>query len=348
MNLWQCGLLLFLTSTANLPLHAQNSDTPHPTSGPMVRVERVYDGEDACVLLSRSGDYRLERHFPNQTKVYLGLLNPEEISRLQEVLDSPQLMNLSQADIHHELVTDTLDQFVVDIMREGEDQKLIFTDRSARKPFRASLEPVLDWLNQVKKGPHTEISSQSANRCSPGQVATAQRAGEASVGSYLLLITRAHAGGGFVDRGCTVVYGDGKFVAEEASGRYSGQPRTRGITGELGAAQVSELRQLLDEPHLRQAQNRPNTFRGLIQDSEIVNLTIPRDSTLQVLTLTNIFGRFNSSSLHQEGSAGVMRYEDPNARLLDPIEKWIKGNVMKGKFVPLPEGKATGCASSHS
>jgi len=314
----------------------------------MVRVERVYDGEDACVLLNRSGDYRLERHFNNQTNVYLGLLNPEDLARLQGVLDSPQLMNLSQADIHHELVTDTLDQFVVDIIRGRDDQKLIFMDRSARKPFRASLEPILDWLNKVKKSPHTEIAFQSANRCSPAHDATVPAGGKTLVGSYLLSVAKAHAGGGFVDRSCTIVYGDGKFVAEETSGRYSGQPTTRGITGELDGAQLSELRQLLDEPQLEQAQNRPNGFRGLIQDSEIVNLTIPRDSTLQVLTLTNIFGRFNSSSLHQEGSAGVMRYEDPNARLMHPLEKWIKGNVMKGNFAPLPEGKVTGCAPSHS
>ena len=159
MNLLRRGLLLLLGSLSPLPAES---------SGVMMRMEGIYDGENTCVLLNRSGDYRLERYFVYKTKVCLGVLPAQDVREIQAVLDACPLAQLSQAGIHRVMNNHTFDKLSIDISREKGTQSLVFFDPESREPFRESLNPILQWLSKVKSEPSTKIAATSANHCFPG------------------------------------------------------------------------------------------------------------------------------------------------------------------------------------
>ena len=163
MNLWRRGLLLLLGSLSPLPAES---------SGVMMRMEGIYDGENTCVLLNRSGDYRLERYFVYKTKVCLGVLPAQDVREIQAVLDACPLAQLSQAGIHRVMNNHTFDKLSIDISREKGTQSLVFFDPESREPFRESLNPIMRWLSKVKSEPSTKIATTSANHCLPGVAPT--------------------------------------------------------------------------------------------------------------------------------------------------------------------------------
>ncbi len=347
MHLWRSPLFLFCIGATTCFLHAQAIPSKEVSAtGVMVRMERVYDREDACVLLNRSGYYRLERHFPNQTKVYIGSLSGADLQKLQEMLNTPELQQLSQKDVHLDLNSGTYDQFTISIYRGNSVQELVFLDPESRKPFRDSLSPIVDWLGQVKKQEHTEIAPENANRCFPAQDETAPRAWIPPNGNYILFLDRDHVGGGVVERSCVVVYTNGKFRAERTVGRYRSYLQTKSVEGRLGETQVASLHGVLDDPALKAFEMRPNPFQGFVQDTERVKVAILRETKPQVIIASNIFGRLSNNLRAGGGSAGVMHYEDTNFHVLDPLQKWIKQNIENNKFSNLPDGKATECLPS--
>jgi hypothetical protein len=270
-------------------------------------------------------------------------LSAADLQRVQEILNTPELQQLSQKDIHRNLNSSTYDQVTLNIYRGNTIQDLVFLDPESRKPFRDSLSPIVDWLSQVKKQQHTEIASENANRCFPGQDVTAPPAWVPPNGKYLVFLDKDHLGGGVVERSCVVVYTDGKFRAERTVGRYFSYLRTQSVEGRLGETQVADLRSVLDDPPLRAFEMSPNRFRGSVQEIERVKVAILREAKPQVIIATNIFGRLSNSPRAEGGSAGVMHYEDTNLHVLDPLQKWVKQNIENKKFSNLPDGKATEC-----
>src|SRR5215469_11365064 len=267
MNLWPCGALLFLALTTTLPLTAQTPAAGQP-SGIMLRVERIYNGENACVLLNRSGDYRLERHFVHKTTVYLGVLSPQEVQEVQAVLDARPLAQLSQADIHRDMNSNTFDKLSIDISRANGTQSLVFFDPESRKPFRDSLNSILQWLNKVKAAPITEISANSANHCFPGHEAGSPSVWTGAVGKYRVFLEKEHVWSGGVERSCVLVYTDGRFRSEKTSGAHLSRLVTRVAEGQLSNLQVSELQRTLDDPTLTALRQTSLNPHGFFQEAE--------------------------------------------------------------------------------
>lgn len=351
MNLWRCGLLLFLVASTNLALHGQNPTETQSTSGLVVRIERIHDGEDACVLLNRSGDYRLERHFVRKTNVYVGTVAAAEVEEVRQWLDADQLKQLSQGDIRRDLNADTFDVFSLDIYRGDITQRLLFMEPKSRKRFRESLDPILDWLNQVKKQPHTEISEASANRCLPAPGEAAPVGWKPPVGNYVFFLTRDHAYSFHRELSCVLVYHDGKFRAEKTAGNPLMHLSTHAVEGQLEAAQVSDLQKLLDDPSLSVAamQSHPVLASGgAYQDLDITRLAIPRPTSLQLLTFLGAVGRPGGHAGQLGGGpASSQHFEDPDRHIIDPLEQWIKQNIDNLKFSSVPDDKASECLPSN-
>jgi hypothetical protein len=346
MNLRKCRLSALLVAATALPIWGQTV-TPGPLSGSglMVRLERVYDGENACVLLNRSGDYRLERHFSKKTEVYVGSLPAGAVQQIREILDGPQLSQLSQTDIHRYMNSETFDEFSLDIFRGDTTQRLVFLDPESRKPFRDSLNRLVEWLNKLKKEPHTEIAVSDANRCSPGQGMVKPPTWTAPEGSYMVFLDRDHGSSVGIQRSCVVIYQDGKFRAESTAGIPLGHLSTKAAEGQLDAAQLSELRTLLDDHGLVAMRGHPfNRLGGVYQDIDVIRLAIPRSSSVQMLTLHNEIGRPGGHPGELGGGPPeAMHYEDTNRHAIDPLQKWIKQNVQNRKFTSVADDKATEC-----
>ena len=346
--------LVVLISAAHLLYSQEIAGNPSNSDGLLMRAERNYDGEAACVLLNDSGNYRLERHFQRETRVYVGLLTPNELAKVRSLLQAPQLQRLSQADVGRDVNSDNFDQFALDVFRSDGIQSLRFLDPSARKPFKQSLDPIVDWLGEVKKLPHSAISADAANRCSPGQSAMPASERQAPPGNYLFLLSHFHGWYGGLDESCVVVYGDGRFLTESTSGKPLLHRSTRAAEGQLSQEQISQLHGVLQDSALLAWQEHPAAPRGIpqgpsapggiYQDVDRLRAAIPRESSTQVLTFIGGVGR-PGGRIGQLGSGppDAQHYEDSNKHLLDPLQKWIKQNLGHIKLVAIPDSKATQC-----
>src|SRR5207253_808319 len=97
-------------------LSAQTA-TEGPLAGSeyLARLERGQRSEDACALIGRNGQYRFERRLPHKTDVFLGALSPDQLHSFEEMLNRESLVRLSARDIPNQLITDSLDLFLLDV-----------------------------------------------------------------------------------------------------------------------------------------------------------------------------------------------------------------------------------------
>ena len=346
MNLCPWIPLLFLALTTTLPLYAQTPAAGQP-SGIMLRVERIYDGENTCVLLNRSGDYRLERYFLHKTNVYVGLLPPQNVQEIQAVLDASPLAQLSQGDIHRDMNSHTFDKLSIDVSRANGTQSLVFFDPESRKPFRESLNPILQWLSKVKTEPGTEIGATSANHCFPGQELPSPSGWSAPTANYLVFLDKEYVWSGGTERGCVIVYRDGRFRSEKTSGAHLSHMSTRVAEGQLSDVQLSELRRTLDDPALAAQRQTSLNPRGFFQDVETTRLAIPRGHDTQQLMFLLADGKMGDRPGYHSGQPPTMNYANPDRHVMDPLQKWIKQNIENQKFASLADDKATECLPSN-
>ena len=134
---------MLLCTSSPLPSAAQSSSpAAEPLPSVLTRLQRVREHEDVCVLVSRDGQYRLERRLPQETRVYVGSLSPSELQGLATILNADELRKISPTEVYQPLMHDTRDLFLIDIFRGEGQQHLQFSAPESREPFHGALEPV--------------------------------------------------------------------------------------------------------------------------------------------------------------------------------------------------------------
>jgi hypothetical protein len=226
------------------------------------RMERVQRGEAVCVLVQGDGSYRLEKLFRAKTEMYTGTMDSARIERLRTMLADEQLRRLSQEDIHNPLISDAVDHLQFDVWRDKGWQELRFSAPESRKPFKVSLDPLLQWFRDLQKRPPDSVRVEgSPTRCQPlpvtELVTTAEtfEAPKPAVGAgnsvqYLFRAYSHHFYRGSVDSTCTIVFGDGSYRREHSNQSGLGARKDKVADGQLEIEAIQKLKVLLGSPEL--------------------------------------------------------------------------------------------------
>lgn len=335
--------MALLCSGMNTPGRAQ---AVNAAPAYLMRMERLQQGEDVCVLMSQSGNYRLERRYPSTTRVFLGSLSPAELQQLRATLNSDSLQKLSQSQVPRPLVSDTLDLVLIDIFRPAGVQNLAFNTPESRKPFRTSVDPLLRWLHDAQKQQHVQLTEASASHCMPPKVSVADvTATEAPLHAnslpFLMMMHTQHVNAGFVENRCLIVYSDGRYHREKSAQRFESAVKIQTFEGTLRNGQLTELESLLSSETIKALQHRnlPNSPFG---EAEITTLVIPRGDSVQQLAFSNSFG-FAGNPKSPGGMSDNRGLVDHEERLIQPLQHWLKENIEHSRVSPITHPQATNC-----
>jgi hypothetical protein len=314
-----------------------------PVTGFLTRIQRVREREDVCVLVAQDGNYRLEKRFPNSTRVYVGLLSPSELQGLESVLENGSLKRIAQNEIPQTLVSDSRDMLLVDVYRQDSTQRLIFSGGDSRTPFREALDPVTAWFANLQKTPHAEISESSASHCYPAS-------GSASPVSqlpFILLFVSNHTVGGRVETNCVMVYPDGRYQRERKTQEMSLREKPMKIeqaSGKVASSELKQLTGLLDSEPIVSMQHTAGPAHWSTE-SEITLLSIPRAGGTQELEFANEFG-VRGDPYEVGGASGLAMAQDPQNRAIEPVRRWLK-KVQGTKLVEVASPATAGCGPSN-
>jgi len=344
-----------------LPANAQDVTPGSRDPFPFVaRLERLQLGADVCALVSQTGEYRLERFFRARTDVFVGSLPASELQTLEQLLGSDELRQLSQQQIPRPLVSSTFDRFTIAIFGPQGTQNLLFSAPESRKPFRKSLDPIMHWLDNLQKAPHNKLSADSASHCMPGQFpsdapasipadakdkgtqASSESAQQLPSAGYIVKMLSDQVYRGEVNRSCVIVLPSGRYKTEKSSQSFNGKRKGYVFEGSVGAAELQELRSVLDAPELVHLQSQKASSDTRFREGEFISFSIPRQGTVQRLALLSYFNVRSRPT--DPGGMTNMRYEvEQNAKIFQPLRQWLKRNVEKNEIKPVRDAQPNDC-----
>ena len=143
--------MLFLSICAPIFVEAPAYAQILNLSTALVRMQRQNSDENIGMLVHKDRKYHPERLSPGfgQTRTYEGTLQALSFSEPQQILNSDDFENLTQAKIQMALVGEDRDQLLVAVKRDW--QSLQFTTGASRKPFRRTVERLVKWLDRNKQ-----------------------------------------------------------------------------------------------------------------------------------------------------------------------------------------------------
>ncbi|HZQ67457.1 MAG TPA: hypothetical protein VFA68_02970 [Terriglobales bacterium] len=323
-----------ILTLAVLALSVSNGQTAPPISESvtLARMERSQPGEDVCVLVSQTGNYRLEQQVRTETRVFVGQLAASELQSLQLLLNDKNLRAITPDQVKYKPTPFTFDFVTFDIFREHESQHLVFKSPDSRKPFHDSVEPLLKWMSAIQKAPHQRVAESNASRCRPGTDNPAD-SDAARAATYLLVFKTSHAGNSQLKRTCEVIYSDGRYHREEGS-QKAGQPLTARVSeSSVTPEKLAELRELLDSADLKNSTHEAPSDEWAAE-IEIIKASIPRGYFVQNLVFANYFGAPQNPG-HVGGLKNDLRGVDKEIKVIKPLQMWLKANVEATASTPV-------------
>jgi hypothetical protein len=315
-----------------------------------MRMERLRRAQDSCILVRGDGQYHLEVVTPGKVSVLEGTLSPESLRDLIRLLSQDRLFRLQQKDIHTPLVESDMDQLILGVLRPIYVwQSLSFPTAESRYPFRETLDPLLDWLEQAQKQKARKLSEEEGrNSCLvPGEIRLKQRppkknAEEEETGvsspragsstderappsnPYVLRLFTMQMDRGRVEDTCLIVFASGTYHGVRQSERFgSKEIKTAVLDGNFPPEDLNSLRATLDNAELQKFAG-PAMDR-VIGEGLLTHLTIPRNGKVQQLT---VWKAFNAYSWY---AAQTMRANEQGAKLLRPFTEWIKTKLPRSQ-----------------
>jgi hypothetical protein len=307
----------------------------------MFRMERVQNGEAVCVLVHRTGAYRLEKLFRAKLELYGGTLDPADAEKMAAILGEPKLTALTQQQISSPLMRST-DDVQLAIWRDTDWQQLTFYGKEGRKPYRDFMDPLLNWLQEVGKYPNATRLKGPATRCIPAKsempLVTASLA-QSSTSPYLFWLESEHFYKS-IDQTCTVVFPDGSYHWEHSEQPWDGPRRDMIATGKVSEAALQNLRTVLDSPDLKNAPDTKDGTGRTAREWYGLKLQIPRESRTQKLYFEEGFNTVNVP--REPGGMSNLQYQVSDSRVAEPIKEWIKSNGIPPRDA-VREGKGNNC-----
>jgi hypothetical protein len=135
----------------------------------LMRLERIREGLDVCVLVRGDGQYHLERHLSEKSKILEGNLDADEMHQVIHIVSDDQFFFLQQNQIPESMLRSKFDEVRLAVLRpRNRWQGLEFPDPVSREPYRKSLDPLLSWLEKLEKRKGQELPEDSGRtNCTP-------------------------------------------------------------------------------------------------------------------------------------------------------------------------------------
>jgi hypothetical protein len=288
------------------------------TSPYLLRMEHTSLESHQCVLLQKTGFFHLEVDGDDSTRVLEGTLSARELGRLKNTLQDPQLKALSQKQIEEPLIRKP-EFLALNISRGENGQQLVFRSAESQEPYRKSLQPIVQWLNNLQKQPHKELSEDAGkNNClAPRKIALKKRTEQApsataavignqtapmdssnptapkpEPASTLLQLSSLSVKSHVTRQACVLIVANGFYRAEEQQQKEgSKRVETRVTGGKFAPDELSELQRALDDPAIAGIHHRKTSRAVIPMSGEMLNLQIYRASALQDVVLSSTFNR---------------------------------------------------------
>jgi hypothetical protein len=301
--------------------------------------------------------FHVEEETSERVDVAEGTLDSAELDALEADLANNELTELTQEKIPSSLVANELEVFQLGILRHSFTQNLRFQDRESRLPFDRFITPLVRWLRELQKHPHTAIDEYSGrNNClPPHKIGFSPRRATIAGDSAVIAIDSASSTlgsspnvaqlapflvqwqvnstiGMAVANECIVVYPNGQFRMEKSEQRYGGKLKVRAFENSLERPELQQLQGLLDSAKLKNSNHREVANKKSFRKRDVTTLAIPRDGKMQRLSFAN----YNLTNR-------VMPETDPDEELILPLRKWLKGHVEARKLDAIPDATPATC-----
>jgi hypothetical protein len=364
-------LASFLLSAANgAPAQTAPQLAGAVNSGYILRVEHIQNERDFCFLIRPDGQYHWELHLPDKAKVYEGTLDQVASADLIKILDADEFRQLKQEKIVPPFVSTGIDRLAVLVARPEGAQHFEFFDKTSREPLRAAIDPLLGWLDWLRKQPHKELSEEEGrNNCLPPKnIALKKRPPTGAVppistpamppsktapeakpvsqppvtpavqSPYLMRMLVDELYGGVFKRECLVVYSGGRYRMERGRQKPGERRVSEVFQDSLTPEALQQLQEILDDPALRNAPAPEENVRRYIE-GHFTTLWLPGRDGGQRLQ----FKRYESFGVRSSS-----HISHDNTMPLKPLHQWLKSTV-EGKKRPeaVQDAVPNDCAPGH-
>jgi hypothetical protein len=329
----QVAVILVLIGLSRLA-SAQAFSASDSVGSYLLRMERLTRESRTCVLVRGDLEYHMEVISAAKVNIFEGSLNLPDWQQVETMVNNEQLLRLRKADIPAPLLLEQLDLVQLSVNRPGGWQNFTFPAPSTRAPYHQALDPLLAWMEHLRKEKHQAILSEEAgrNNCAPPEMPALQKRQPPSAADthYVAKIVRNVAKDAELHESCAVIYPDGRFHYEFKTQRAGERQMKSGvIENVISANQINALQELLADPKLLQRTENALPARAMVREEEVTYLAVPRGDQIQQVT----FWRYYSPH----------RIENNGTKLINPLLQWLKANVENEKPLSAVDVAPDGC-----
>jgi len=139
------------------------------------------------------------------------------------------------------------------------------------------------------------------------------------------------------ERTCAIVYASGRYHVERSSQEIGERVKAQVYEASIEPSKVQGLRQLLDDPELKALAHGNIPDATMFSATDITTVWIPRERNVQRLGFAN--------DLRVQAAIGSHYVvNDKNAKLIRPLQKWVKTEVAADKSTLVKGALANQCA----
>lgn len=344
MRRYLCSALLVLAACSLGNAQTYESTVKTTRTAFVLRVQRVERYSSACAVVY-PGD---KVHYEQGLGVYEGTLSGQAAEQVQLLV--PPLEQIDPSAIAHHTRLEDVDMVIVNVPTARGVRNLQFSDSAVRKPFKTAMDPTLKWLGSLSHQHLAEVKGAKPGACmpqdsvEPGSAKTPPALSAAmgrSMGEHMLL--RAYFFGAdesLLHERCMLVLPGGEYRYETSSIAEDNKRNTKVYAATLTPEELSTLKQILDEPQIKDAEHTAEPPNGLpARDVESIELTIPRPDRLQTLKLFNVTGvasQFVNTKVTTDLDEHAMR----------PLRAFLHNSIEKRKGVtPIANAAPNRCSS---
>ncbi len=123
----------------------------------LLRMARETRQGTACLLLQDTGAFHFElTDGDDDTRVFEGELSPMQLETT--LANMHALYGISQSQIEEPLLPGSPDLLDVRFLQDGEVRELVFQSSQSQQPYSPQLQPLLRWMDRLRRLPHRELS----------------------------------------------------------------------------------------------------------------------------------------------------------------------------------------------